>query len=693
MSEKLTSTHLQRAAYVYVRQSSLHQVQQHRESQRQQYALAERARALGFAQVVIIDEDLGRSGSGKVERPGFGRLLEAVCAGEVGAVLALEASRLARNNRDWHHLVDLCALTGTLVLDYDGIYDPRQLNDRLLLGLKGTMSEFELGLLRQRAQEALRAMIRRGDVLTAVPVGYERTRDHRCELTPDLQVQEAIRGLFAKFREFGSARQVLLWYRAEKIPLPVRTEGGSITWRLPGYPRVLSVLRNPCYAGAFVYGRTGSRTVVVEGRAQITRGHTLPREQWSVVLRDHHASYISWSQYIRNQEQLERNAAMRGLMTGAGAARRGAALLAGLLRCGRCGRKLHVSYSGANGRVPRYHCKGAQINHGAPWCISFGGLRVDEVVGAEVVKALSPLGLEAALSAWAGRQSEEDERVRALRRALEKARYEAERARRQYDGVEPENRLVAAELERRWNERLAEQHDLEQRLEAIEKAECAPAESERKRLLELGQDLPALWSHPQAPMVLKKRILRTVLEEIVADVEEDGKPMRLRLHWKGGSHTSIAVPRNKRGHHRRCTERSIIELLPELAKVSPDAQIARVLNRLGYRTGQDNPWNESRVRTLRVRLSIPAFDRGVTRSWVTLEEAGERLEISVTAVRRLLRDGVLEGQQVVRHAPWVIPAAALQRAAVQTAARAARQGRRRPRTVPGQREIPFESTL
>jgi DNA invertase Pin-like site-specific DNA recombinase len=688
VSEKITPRHLERSAVVYVRQSTSYQVRHHPESQRRQYALADRAKGLGFRDVVVIDDDLGRSGTGTVERKGFARLLEAICSGRVGAVLALEASRLARNSRDWHHLVDLCALTQALVIDHDGVYDPRLLNDRLLLGLKGTMSEFELGLLRQRAQEALREMIRRGEVLTEVAIGYERTDDNRCEMTPDRQVQEAIRGVFAKFEEFGSARQVLLWYRQEKIPLPSRSREapGGVRWRLPGYPRIISILRNPIYAGAFAHGRTRTKTRMVDGRARKSAGHLLPREEWAVLLRGHHPVYISWEQYLRNQEQLATNRAMRGLMT-TGAAKKGDALLAGLLRCRRCGRKLHVAYSGATGKVPRYHCKGGQINHGVEWCISFGGLRVDEVVSTNVLEALAPMGVQAALDAWDEWAKHEDERHRSLRRALEKARYEAERMRRQYDAVDPENRLVAGELERRWEGALVEVRKLEERLEGLAH-EAPPGEEERRRLLGLGEDLEALWNHPAAPQELKKRILRTVLEEIVADVHEDPPRTELALHWKGGVHTELRIPRNARGQHRNTTDRKVVDLVGELAQVCEDSEIARILNRLGYRTGPGNSWTEARVRSLRSYRSIPPCPPKEKRSGCTLADAAAELGVSSGTVRRMLKDGTLVGQQAIAHAPWVIPKEQLASPAVQAAARAAREGRRAPRTPAGQAQIP-----
>lgn len=608
-------------------------------------------------------------------------------------MLALEASRLARNSRDWHHLVDLCALTEALVIDHDGIYDPRRLNDRLLLGLKGTMSEFELGLLRQRAQEALRQMIQRGEVLTEVPIGYERTADNRCEMTPDRQVQTAIHGIFAKFAEIGSARQVLLWYRQERIPLPTRSREapGGVLWRLPGYPRIISILRNPIYAGTFVHGRTTTKTRVVDGRARKAAGYAVPREAWAVRLHDHHPGYISWEQYLRNQEQLRGNRAMRGLMT-PGAPRYGGALLAGLLRCRRCGRKLHVAYSGASGRVPRYHCKGGQINHGVAWCISFGGLRVDEAVARVVLEALRPLGIQAALDAWDELAKREGEVQRALRLALEKARYEVGRVRRQYDAVDPENRLVAAELESRWEAALAEVERIEARLQEAATGQPGPSEAERERLLGLGQDVEALWMHPAAPAALKKRILRTVLEEVVADVHESPPRIEFQVHWKGGIHTRLAIPRNGRGQTARATDREVVDLVRELAKVCEDFEIARILNRLGYRTGPGNSWTEVRVRALRSYRAIQPCAPRSERTWCTLAEAAEALSVSTTAIRRWITERILAAEQVVAHAPWVISREDLQSPSVQEAARAVHDGRRSPRTSPDQIGIPGIST-
>ena len=379
MNPKLTSERLRRRAIVYVRQSSIGQLTHNRESRRRQYDLEKHARELGFQAVVVIDEDLGRSGSGLIERPGFQRLVAEVCTGEVGAVLCIEASRLARNGRDWHHLIELCGMVGAVVVDPDGVYDPAIVNDRLLLGLKGTMSEFELSLLRQRSVEAIRQKASRGELQFLLPVGLCWTAAGKIDKDPDRRVQQSLELVFNKMTELGSVRQVLLWLRQEKVKLPALPCDRSkpeMIWKIPIYNTVLKILKNPAYAGAYAFGKTEARTKVVDGRARKTAGHYKPRSEWTVLLREHHPGYISWEQYERNQALLAANAHMKSRMEPK-AGRGGRALLSGMLRCRRCGRMLHLSYSGTGSNVLRYHCRGAHLNHGADWCISFGGLRVE----------------------------------------------------------------------------------------------------------------------------------------------------------------------------------------------------------------------------------------------------------------------------------------------------------------------------
>jgi DNA invertase Pin-like site-specific DNA recombinase len=652
--DKITPQHKSRGAVVYVRQSTATQVLHHRESQERQYALQQHAQSLGFAAVEVIDEDLGRSGSGLVERPGFLRLLERVLRGEVGAVFALEASRLARNNRDWHHLVDLCATSGTLVIDHDGVYDARLLNDRLLLGLKGTMSEFELGLLRQRAQEALRQKIARGEVLHLPPAGYERTEDNRLELTADLQVQHALKDLFARFRSTGSARQTLLQLRQEGARPPSRDPQGRLVWRPARLGRIVDVLKNPIYAGAFVYGRTMRRTVIKDGRQHRTAGHARPREEWPVVLRDHHAGYLTWADYESNQRILLENAAMRGKLRHA--VKGGTALLAGLLRCHECGRPLHVSYGGRESRSAAYRCQRPMSDHGRAVCCAIAAQPLDEAVAGAVLAALQPAGLEAALQA--GRLAEEEciRSMETLRLAREQARYEAERRRRQFEAVEPENRLVAAELERRWNAALQEVVRLEEPPPPESGAAEAPLTAEESaRLRTLGADVTAAWDHPAAPIELKKRILRTVLVEILvrADKPQNAPAsVTLILHWAGGVHTTLPPIEKGRRAHPHTTAHDTVELIRRLAAGCPDEQIAAVLNRHGRRTGRGLAWKAHHVADVRRQHGIAPGERAS--GWLTLEKAAAALGTSPETLRRLIRLGTLPAEQVIAHAPWFI---------------------------------------
>ena len=451
---KITPEHLARAAYVYVRQSTGDQLLNNPESRRRQYALETRARSLGWENVIVIDDDLGRSGSGQL-RPGFERLLAAICAGTAGAVLAIEASRLARNGRDWHTLLEFCALVNTLIIDEDGIHDPRLVNDRLLLGLKGTFSELELSMFRQRSREALRLKAARGELHTTVAIGYRRSTNDRLEQDPDGRIRETLSLVFRKFAEIGSVRQLVLWLRQERIELPVvihGRQGRTVQWRLPRYHTVHRLLTNPVYAGAYVFGRTVTQVRFEGGRKVVTHGIARRREEWEVVIRDHHDGYITWEAYDRNQTVIAGNANMKGAMV-PGSVRNGGGLLVGLLRCGHCGRRLKVHHNKRHGA--RYICNTEIGNLSNKNCIAFSNMRIDAAVSAEVLHAISPLAIEAALQLIADHEQAGAERLRQSELALQQARYEETYARRQYDAIDPDNRLVAGELERRWNERLA----------------------------------------------------------------------------------------------------------------------------------------------------------------------------------------------------------------------------------------------
>lgn len=691
MNEKISPPHLARKAFVYVRQSSAHQVRHHLQGRQRQYDLADRARELGFAKTVVIDEDQGRSGSGLVERPGFAQLLAAVCAGEAGAVFALEASRLARNNRDWHHLIDLCALTDTLLIDADGVYDPRTLNDRLLLGLKGTMSEFELGLLRQRAREAFEQKVRHGHAMWELPVGFVRSEEQRIEKIADLQVQEVLERLFRRFRQLGSARQTTLWYREQHIALPEVVPGSAgrdVVWRVPTGHRINQILKNPCYAGALAYGRTQANTVLEGGRAKraATR-QRLPQAQWKVLILDNHPGYIGWQEYLEIQTILRSNGAMRGA-SGAGAAKSGAALLAGLVRCGQCGRKVHVAYGGNGGRVPRYACQGARVDRGSSSCLSLGALRIDRLVCEQVLEAIRPAAVEAALTALGQTNEAQADKRRSIELALEKARYEAGRAQRQYDVVDPANRLVAGELEGRWNAALVRVGELEEQLALLDGARTSVSEAQRRRLLELGEDVDALWNHPAASNELKKRIVRIVIDEIVITEDSQCHQHVLQLHWKGGVHTELRFARNPTGKHQRITDSKAIELIAELSKVGNDQFIAATLNRLGYRTGAGKTWRIHSVHSARHYHGLQRH--GNTGEWLTIEGASREFGVSHTVIRRLIRSRVLPASQLVESAPWVIRRADLSLPAVQAELSAVQQGRQLPASDPRQHVMPWK---
>jgi excisionase family DNA binding protein len=681
---RIVADHLAREAIVYVRQSTVDQVINNVESRRRQYGLVERARQLGWADISVIDDDLGRSGSG-VSRPGFEKLLAAICEGRVGVVVSIEASRLARNGRDWHTLLEFCGLVGTLIADEDGVYDPRLPNDRLLLGMKGTMSEMEPTILRQRAHEALKQKAQRGELFTSVAIGYVRSQHNRIEKDPDLRVREALALVFRKFAELQSVRQVHLWFRQERIALPAvdhGPEGRHLEWKPPVYNTIHHILKNPIYAGAYAYGRSTSKTRIENGRKRVRRGLPVEQPEWDVLIRDHHEGYIGWEAFERNQRLIKDNANGKSWAS-RGAVRRGEALLAGLFRCGHCGRKLHVAYGGTKGDVARYHCQGAFLNHGTKRCISFGSLRVDAAVAAEVIERIQPLGVEAALAALQERGREDAKKRRRVELALEQARFEAAHARRQYDAVDPDNRLVVGELERRWNERLKEERRLHDELDALSAAPSnGVTPGEREALLRLGADVERAWHAEGATIATRKRIVRMLIEEIVVRVEEDG--LCLVVRWAGEDHTALRVRKNRTGENRWRVDADIVDLVRAMARQMADMGIAAALNRTGKTTAKGHSWTRTRVATLRNIHGIAVYREGerAERGEATLDEAAETLAVSPATVRRLIIEGALPANQICKGAPWVIRTADIQSAEVASAAE--RRRKHAPRTPPSE---------
>jgi len=468
-------------------------------------------------------------------------------------------------------------------------------------------------------------------------------------------VQDALRLVFTKFTELQSVRQVHVWLRDEGIRLPVAchkaAEGRSIAWRLPLYNTVHNILTNPVYAGAYAFGRTMSKVSVEDGRRRVSRGVRRPLAEWDVLLTDQHEGYISWSEFERHQQMIADNATGKGSAAVRGAVRRGKLLLAGLLRCGHCGRKLYVGY----GKAGRYYCQGALVNHGTERCISFGGLRADHAVGSEVLRVLKPLGVNAAVRALEAQTSQTSAAQRQLELALQQARFSAAHARRQYDAVDPANRLVAGELERRWNEALQVVHRIEGEIAALEARKPAPlGEKERRHLLQLGADLELAWSHPAATAATRNRILRVALHEIVVRIE--GGLIEMVLHWQGGDHTVLNPKINGAGKHRWTVPEDTLLLIRELARLMPDQQIARLLNRAGKPTGRGNGWTKARVCSFRNHHGIAVY-RGsewAERGEITLEAAAQIMDMSVMTALRMVRRGIIKGRQLCRGAPWVI---------------------------------------
>ncbi|WP_291688923.1 recombinase family protein [Bradyrhizobium sp.] len=658
---KVTADHLARRACVYIRQSTPGQVQHNLESQRRQYALVDRARELGWRDIDVIDDDLGISGSG-TRRPGFERLLRALCDGQVGAVFSIEASRLARNGRDWHTLLEFCSVVGALLIDAEALYDPRLTNDRLLLGMKGTISEMEVASFRERAQAALLQKAQRGALVRRVPIGYVKGSDDRIEKDPNARTRTTIELIFRKFAELGSVRQVYFWFDQQQIEVPVARgteEARQIVWQSARYHAVLSVLKNPAYAGAYVYGRSKTRVRLDAGQKQVRRQVLRRREDWAVLILDHHEGYIDWNAYQSNQTMIAHNDNARGNAV-RGSIKHGEALLAGLLRCGHCGAKLLAQYPSP--RVIRYQCSGYLLNRDHACCVMFGGLRADRLVSEQLIHALAPFGIEAAIEAIESLQDASDERIQQKALALEDVRYEVTRARRQYDAVDPTNRLVAAELERRWNQALTTEAQFEAELVTLQEGREGPlTDAQKRELLSFARDLPTLWDDPQSLPEHKKRLLRIALKEIIATCE--GETIRLILHWQGGDHTRVEFEKIRSGRHRYVTDDDLVALVGMLARIEPDARIASILNRNQRRTAHGDDWNAKRVCSLRNNHAIPVYREGErqARGEMSVSEVAAALGVTPTTVLRLIRLKQLRATQACVGAPWILRRADVER--------------------------------
>jgi len=659
---KIRAAHLSRAAYVYLRQSSAAQVENNRESTQLQYALVGRAAALGWPpqQIVVVDEDLGLSGAGIVERSGFARLTAEVALGHVGIVLGLEASRLARNNADWYRLIDLCGLTDTLIGDGDGIYHPALFNDRLLLGLKGTMSEAELHMLRARLNGGIRNKAARGELRRGLPVGFIwGEEDGEVRFHPDEAVCGAIRTVFARFAALGSVRRVWLWLRSEGLSFPLQTHhGGSIRWVDPSYVAIYHVLTNPVYAGAYAYGKSRHEVTLDRSGAPRKRVRKLPRSQWSVLIPNHHQGFIDWSTYQSNRARISANTHPRPHQSGSGAVREGTALLQGLAVCGHCGRKLRTHYTGRTAS-PGYHCAGKTIANGRGiYCLNVGAVQIDNVVTQAVLSALAPLGIEAALAAAERIEANHDGALAQWRLAVERSSYEAQRAERRYRAVDPDNRLVARGLEAEWETALREL--------AAAKAELARREEqrprtlsadERSRLLALGADLREVWQAPTTAARDKKELLRALLEEVIIAVNKDEYRSHLTLRWRGGALAEIDLDLPRRRAAPMRTDEDTVALVRRLTVHYPDAVIAGILNRQQRTTAYGHRFTANHVGNLRRHWNIARYEPPATPpegEALTIKQAAATLGVATSTIHRWLNDGIIAGEQLTPGAPWRI---------------------------------------
>lgn len=671
-TEMIPPAILKRKAVVYVRQSTQSQVMTNLESQRRQYDLVGIARQRGFADVEVIDDDLGRSASGTVARPGFDRLVAWLCAGKVGAVLCFDASRLARNGRDWHHLLELCGLVEARVIDLDGVYNPCRPNDRLLLGMKGSISEFELGVLRARMIDAARSKASRGELRISVPFGYIWHREAGLGLDPDRRLQEVIRLIFQRFREHGSARQALLSMKADRIHFPRPSDECRMTnfeWMPIRYRNVIAVLKNPFYAGVYVYGKSEKRTAIVEGRARRSYGHGKPFGTWEVMIKDHHEAYICWAEYERNQTQLALN--NYGRTGGAKSGRGGRALLSGIMICGRCGRRLSVAYTGNPQSRPVYRCDKPNLMMGLPRCMTFGGPRIDAAVGRELLRAVEPMAVEAAFKAERMSREQKQDQQHVLDLEIQQARYEASLAERRYAACDPDNRLIAAQLEKNWEAALRRVNDLEARHPGDKQSNI---EVDPGAFANLAENLAAVWNAPGVTMRARQQLLRALITDIIVNVDDDVRDVILTIHWRGGQHSELRVRKPRTGEHGCATTDDALAVMRSMAGRWSDEHIAASLNRMGLPTGQGKTWTAHRVSSVRRVRGIHAY-RSAEKDgeWLTMSESAVVLGVTNHTIRRLVKTGVLPAAQVVSGAPYQIRADDLMSETVKAAA--ARKGR------------------
>jgi DNA invertase Pin-like site-specific DNA recombinase len=661
MSSKIKQQHQNKPAYVYVRQSTMGQVRHHQESTERQYALRQKALELGWSEATIrtLDRDLGQSGAQMAGREDFQTLVSEISLGQVGAVFALEVSRLARSDLDWHRLLQLCALTQTLVIDEDGCYDPSDFNDGLLLGLKGTMAQAELHFLRARLLGGKLNKARKGELRFSLPVGYCYDEQAGIIPDPDEEVRGTVELVFRLFRETGSAYTVVQRFFENGLRFPKRAYGGAwngqLLWGRLTHGRVLSILKNPCYAGMYVFGRYQYRQQITAAGEVRKRMQAVARPEWRVSIKEHHEGYIRWEEYEKNAERLEKNRTNGEETMLSGPAREGLALLQGMLLCGSCGRSLTVRYLGNGGIYPTYLCnrlvrEGLATNY----CMSFRCDLVDAAISQEVLKALQPAELELALAALHELEVRDQTIFRQWQMRLERAEYEAALAERRYQEVDPSQRLVAATLERRWNEALLHLEDLKKQAVEFQRQETRLATPEQKaKVLALARDLPRLWHAPSTRAKDRKRMLRLLIKDITVEKPTDQKQLLVHIRWQGGAYTDFAVSLPLNFADRVRYSATLVEQVRELARSLPDAQILAQLNQEGQLSALGKPFTVSMIKWIRYRYQIPAA-KLIRPEELTVQQIAERFGVSSNVVYYWIERGVIQARRVNSGMPcWI----------------------------------------
>jgi DNA invertase Pin-like site-specific DNA recombinase len=641
---KVTADHLKRDAYLYVRQSTLRQVAEHGESTQRQYALRDRAIAAGWPieRVHVIDRDLGKSGSSTIARDGFQQLVSEVALGKAGVVMGLEVSRLARNSADWHRLIELCALTATLILDEDGIYDPAGFNDRLLLGLKGTMSEAELHILKARMRGGQLNKARRGELEMCPPVGLVYRNDRTIGLDPDLQVQNAIRLVFDTFERTGSAMQTVRFFREQGLLFPRRLRTGpnkgDLLWAAPHHARVLQVLHNPRYAGAFAYGRTRIRHRPDGGTSVIK----VARPDWQFVIPSMHQGYIDWERFEANQRRLADNARAFGGERRSGPAREGPALLQGRVLCGLCGERMGVRYGQEHGRtVPTYLCQANAVRRAGWTCQTVPGKLVDAAVAELMIELMTPMTLAVTLEVQRELEARAAETDAARRQHVERMRYEAELARRRYMKVDPDNRLVADSLEAEWNDKLRRHADAAEDYERRSKQQAVSLGAEvQRRILDLAEQLPRIWQDPRVEARERKRIVRLLIDDVTL-IKSQTITVHVRL--SGGATRTLVLDRPLPIAQIRKFKPELVAEVDRLLDHHCDREIAEILNQHGWRTWEAKPFNLKKVAFIRSAYKLSSrYERLRRRGMLTAREVAARFRVSETAVHSWGRQGLIK---------------------------------------------------